>query len=87
MGFGDLGIDVFLEELNRFRQSDVSIISRLSQDPSKEKFVLLACCHVLYHCAINDTECIKLHFDYDQSSLQRRVVSLGRQMKHMLSLD
>ena len=48
--------------------------------------MLLAYGHVLYHCAINDRECIKLHFDDDQSSLQRRVVSLGRQIKHMLSV-
>ena len=68
-------------------ETDVSIISRLSiRDPSKDKLVLLACCHLLYHCAINDRECIKLHFDDDQSRLQRRVVSLGRQIKHMLSV-
>ena len=74
-------------ELSGIREADVSIISRLSiQDPSKDKLVLLAYCHVLYHCAINDRECIKLHFDDDQSSLQRRVVSLGRQIKHMLSV-
>ena len=75
-------------EISGINETDVSIISRLSiQDPSKDKLVLLAFCHVLYHCAINDRECIKLHFDDDQSSLQRRVVSLGRQIKHMLSVD
>ena len=74
-------------ELSGIREADVSIVSRLSiQDPSKDKLILLAYCHVVYHCAINDRECIKLHFDHDQSSLQRRVVSLGRQIKHMLSV-
>ena len=70
------------------RETDVPIISRLSiQDSSKDKLVLLALCHLLYHCAINDRECIKLHFDDDEYSLQRRVVSLGRQIKHMLSVN
>ena len=74
-------------EISGLCETDVSIISRLSvRDPSKDKLVLLAYCHVLYHCAINDRECVKLHFDDDQSSLQRRVVSLGRQIKHMLSV-
>jgi hypothetical protein len=61
--------------------------SRLSiRDPSKDKLELLAYGHVLYRCTINDRECIKLPLDDDQSSLQHRVVSLGRQMKHMLSV-
>ena len=75
-------------EISGTSEADVSIISRLSiRDPSKDKLVLLAYGHVLYHCAINNIECIKLHFDDDQSSLQRRVVSLGGQIKHMLSVD
>ena len=75
-------------EISGISETDVSVISRLSiQYPSKDKLVLLAYCHVLYHCAINDRECIKLYFDDDQPSLQRRVVSLGRQIKHMLSVD
>ena len=74
-------------EISGLCETDVSIISRLSvRDPSKDKLVLLAYCHVLYHCVTNDRECVKLHFDDDQSSLQRRVVSLGRQIKHMLSV-
>ena len=51
-------------EISGISETDVSIISRLSiQYPSKDKLVLLAYCHVLYHCAINDRECIKLHCD------------------------
>ena len=74
-------------EISGISETYFPIISRLSiQDPSKEQLVVLACCHVVYHSAINDRECIKLHFDDDQSSLQRRVVSLGRQIKHMLSV-
>ena len=65
-------------------ESDVSIISRLSiHHPSKDKLVVL----VLYHGAINDRECIELHFNDDHFALQRRVASLGRQIKHMLSVE
>ena len=56
------------------------------RDPSKGRLVLLAYGPVLYHCAINNRECIMLHLDDDQSSLQHRVVGLGRQMTHMLSV-
>ena len=56
------------------------------RDPSKSRLVLLAYGPVLYHCAINNRECIMLHLDDDQSSLQHRVVGLGRQMTHMLSV-
>ena len=74
-------------EISGISEADVSIISRLSiRDASKDKSVLPAYGHILYHCAINDRECIKLPFDDDQSSLQRRVVSLGRQIKHMLAV-
>ena len=73
-------------ESSGLTESDVSVSSRLSLvSPCKDKLVSLAYCHVLYHCAINDQECIKLHFACDQSKLQRRVVSLGRQVKHMLA--
>ena len=66
-------------------ETDVPVIGRLSiHEPSKDKCVLLGFCHLLYHCAINDKECLRLHFDDDQSKLQRRVVSLGRQIKHMI---
>ena len=69
-------------------EADFFIISRFSiRGPWNNKLVSLAYGHVLYHCDINDRECIKLHFDDDQCSLQRRVVSLGRQIKHMLSVD
>ena len=74
-------------EISGVCEADVSIISRVFlRDPSKDELVLLAYGHVLYHCAINDRECIKLYFDDDQSSLQRRVVSLSCQIKHMLSV-
>ena len=74
-------------EISGLCETDVSIISRLSvRDPSKDKLVLLAYCHVLYHCAINDRESVELHFDDDQSSLQRRVVRLACQVKHLLSV-
>jgi hypothetical protein len=44
-------------EVSGISETDVSIISRLSiQDPSKDKLALLAYCHVLYHCAVNDRE-------------------------------
>ena len=61
-------------EISGLCETDISIISRLSvRDPSKDKLILLAYCHVLFHFAINDRECVKLHFDGDQSSLQCRL--------------
>ena len=49
---------------------DVSIISRLSvPDLSKDKLILLVYSHGVHSCAINDRECIKVHFDHDQSNL------------------
>ena len=74
-------------EISGIREVDVSVNSRISiLNPSKDKLLLLAYCHVLYHCAINDQECIRLHFAGDQSKLHRRVISLGRQVKHMLAI-
>ena len=74
-------------EVSGLTETEVSVCSRLSLvNTSKDKLLLLAYCHVLYHCAINDQECIRLHFGHDQSKLQRRVVSLGRQVMHMLSI-
>jgi hypothetical protein len=75
-------------DISGISETDASMISWLAiQDPSKDKLVLLAYCHVLYHSAINDRECmITPLFDDDQSGLQRRVVSLGRQIKHMRSV-
>ena len=74
-------------EISGIREFEVSINSRISiLNPSKDKLLLLAYCHVLYHRAINDQECIRLHFACDQSRLQRRVLSLGRQVKHMLAI-
>ena len=74
-------------KISGIHETDVSIISKLPiRDPSKNKLVLLDHGHILYHCAINGRECVKLHFDDDQSSLHHRVVSLGRQIKHMLSV-
>ena len=70
-------------DINMLAISDVSIMFRLSiRDPSKDKLVLPAYAHIRCHCAINDRECMKLHFDNEESNFQRRVVSLGRQIKH-----
>ena len=63
----------------------VSVDARLSiAEPHSGQFILLAFCHSLYHTAVNDKECLSLHLAGDQASLQRRLVPLGRQLRHMI---
>ena len=72
-------------EISGINETSVSIDARLSfVNPHSDKFILLAYCHSLYHTAINDKECLSLHLAGDQASLQRRLVSFGRQLSHMI---
>ena len=72
-------------EISGLNETSVSIESRLSLvNPTPAQFTLLAMCHSIYHLSINDKECIALHLAGDQASLQRRLVSFGRQLSQMI---
>ena len=67
-------------------ETNVSVPHQLSLvEPSRDKLLLLAYCHILYHSAINDKECLSLAISGDYSRLQRRVASLGRQVRHVFA--
>ena len=64
-------------------ETHISVPHRLSiVEPSKSKLIFRTYSHIMFHSAINDKECLKLALDGDFSRLQRRVVSLGRQVRH-----
>ena len=72
-------------EISRTNELSCSINARLSlSEPSRDQLVLLAFCHSIYHTCINDRESVALSLAGNQASLQRRVVSFGRQLSHMI---
>ena len=72
-------------EMSVIMENDVSVIGRLpTLEPSKDKLVLLAFSHSLYHMCINDKECQESHFANDSASLQRRALSFARQVRYQV---
>ena len=74
-------------EMSQISELSPSLPHRLSLvNPTKEKLVLLAFVHSLYHMCINDKECQDLHFSSDSALLQRRALSFARQLRYQVNL-
>ena len=72
-------------EISGINELSCSIDARLSlAEPRPDQLIWLAFCHSIYHICINDRECVSLSLAGNQASLQRRVVSFGRQLSHMI---
>ena len=73
-------------EISGISELSPSVHTRLSLvNPHIDQLKLLAFCHALYHYAINDEECKLLFFNHSQPMLQRKLISIGRQLKHQIT--
>ena len=72
-------------EISGINELSCSIDARLSlAEPRPDQLILFAFCHSIYHTCLHDRECVSLSLAGNQASLHRRVVSFGRQLRHLI---